>query len=178
MSADLVEELPPFCFRDTSRHGTVRIYYRRRKGDPKIRLLAEPGTPEFHQEYATITGAIAPLPRRDARDTWSWLCEVYYKSVDYLKFDKRTQHVRWKVLSNTQREPVRKGDSATYGAMPVDELTEANIQVLCDRKAIAGALLKAATTSSVTLARSSVGRSRRPMPTLASATPPAIRLAP
>ena len=30
--------LPPGCIEDRDRHGNVRVYYRRRKGFPKVRL--------------------------------------------------------------------------------------------------------------------------------------------
>lgn len=44
-----------FVVEDADRHGNVRIYFRR-KGQPKTRLVATPGTLEFD----TNTNALSP----------------------------------------------------------------------------------------------------------------------
>ena len=43
-----------YVHRDRDRHGNVRVYFWR-KGQRKIRITAEAGTPEFHEVYRTCT---------------------------------------------------------------------------------------------------------------------------
>lgn len=53
-----------YVIEDRDRHGNLRRYYWR-KGRPKVRLRAEPGTPEFAAEVEAARIAIhAPAPQR------------------------------------------------------------------------------------------------------------------
>lgn len=50
-----------FVHTETNRHGTVCYYFRKDKQTPRIRLRAEPGTPEFRAEYeAAMAGKGSP----------------------------------------------------------------------------------------------------------------------
>src|SRR4051812_17740675 len=43
----------PYCYAEVSRHGKVVLYFRRRKGGPKIRIHSEPFSTQFHIDYAS-----------------------------------------------------------------------------------------------------------------------------
>src|SRR5271165_7021392 len=71
-----------FLVEDVDRHGTVRIYFRR-KGQPKIPLKENPGTAAFDAEYQRAFSGAAkpPSPSRHTAAmpaTMRWLCEQYY----------------------------------------------------------------------------------------------------
>ncbi len=87
-----------YLVEDADRHGNVRLYVKKR-GVKKIRLTAEPGTPEFMAEYraafSRVTGAeAAPESKRIGADSLRWLCQQYYASADFKSLAERTRHVR------------------------------------------------------------------------------------
>ena len=43
----------PYCYAEVSRHGKVVLYFRRAKGEQKIRIHSEPFSAEFHMDYAS-----------------------------------------------------------------------------------------------------------------------------
>ena len=50
-----------YLIEDVDRHGNIRIYFRLKKGQPKIRLKALPGTEEFDKEYRrALTAKLRP----------------------------------------------------------------------------------------------------------------------
>src|SRR5215472_1472775 len=50
-----------YLIEDVDRHGNIRIYFRLKKGQPKIRLHALPGTEEFDKEYRrALTAKLRP----------------------------------------------------------------------------------------------------------------------
>src|SRR5437016_1415953 len=80
----------PYVHRDRDRHGNVRLYYRRRTGEPKVRLRAEPGTAEFAAEYdaAQARDKVGPSDpptelQRAEKGTLGWLCGMYLRSAEY-----------------------------------------------------------------------------------------------
>lgn len=84
------------------RHGNGRIYYRR-KGQPKVRLPAPIGSPEFLTAYkAAQAGAQQAieqpgLPRIKSKSL-RWLCVEYFKSPGYKRLAPRTQKIRRRFL--------------------------------------------------------------------------------
>jgi hypothetical protein len=93
-SPSMPHRLPPYCIEDRDRHGNVRVYYRRRKGFPKVRLEGTPWTPEFMAAYDAAKKA-APtqgvLTRPTLPNTWSWLCLRYFaECTEYKRLDPRT----------------------------------------------------------------------------------------
>ncbi|MGO4353883.1 tyrosine recombinase XerC [Rhizobium sp. RAF36] len=102
--------LPRFCVFDPDRRGNGR-YYVRKKGAPKIRIKAafesRPGeiSKAFMDEYwaalASIDGTIAAAPAKvTAReDTFNWLCDQYYRSDLFQRFDRDTQRDKRSVLT-------------------------------------------------------------------------------
>jgi integrase len=115
--------------------GTMRVYFRRRLGAPKIRLRAQPGTPEFFAEYkAALEASERPDPSVKPR-TYRWLVEQYCKSAEFRSLDPRTQRVRRGILESTCNEPVSPGAKEMFADFPLNRLTSKAIRVLRDRKA-------------------------------------------
>ena len=102
--------LPRFCVFDPDRRGNER-YYVRKKGAPKIRIKAEfesrPGeiAKAFMDEYwaalAVIDGTIvsAPVKATPREDTFDWLCDQYFRSDRFQRFDRDTQRDKRSVLT-------------------------------------------------------------------------------
>lgn len=95
----------PFVHCDRDRHGNVRRYYRRRVGEPKVRLREIPGTPEFAAEYAAAHTRAAHAGRtltKAKHGTLRWLCSQYFGSVEFQQLEIPTQQrdvVLWKAVS-------------------------------------------------------------------------------
>jgi integrase len=84
-----------YLVEDMDRHGNVRLYVRR--SGRKVRLRAEPGTPEFLAEYdAAVKGIERPEPIEApaARDSLRWLVERYYQSAEFTQLEDSTRKVR------------------------------------------------------------------------------------
>ena len=58
MSHSMIAITYPFLVADCDRHGNKR-YYVRRKGVPKVRIRAVPGSAEFEAEYRVALSAVA-----------------------------------------------------------------------------------------------------------------------
>ena len=92
-----------YVVEDVDRHGNVRLYYRK-KGQPKVRLPAPIGSPEFltayHAAKARISKSIEnPGLPKIVPKSFRWLCIQYYQSPEYKRLAPRTQ---------------RSGDSVDY----------------------------------------------------------------
>jgi integrase len=138
-----------YVHRDTDRHGNVRLYFRRRKGERKIRLRARPGTPDFQSEYdaaKTLSDSGALLPTsggdhgfarlaRPLPGTYRWLCTLYFASAEFRRLDPRTQYVRRRVLETTFDEAIAPNAKETFADFPLRRVTPKAIRVLRDRKA-------------------------------------------
>jgi hypothetical protein len=90
---------------------------RGRKGDPRIRLREQPGTPEFEREYrrafsgeAAIDAATRPIDRKAAEGSLRWLCEQYYASAAFLTGldPKTTRPRRRRILDEICLQPHRE----------------------------------------------------------------------
>lgn len=91
-----------YTFEDADRHGNLRIYFRR-KGRPKTRLRARPGTPEFDREYQAAYAGKATTGRARAAGetqpgTFLWLCQRYWESQTFKALNEKTRAVRRRVL--------------------------------------------------------------------------------
>ena len=96
-----------YLVEDVDRHGNVRIYFRR-KGQPKIRIHGSPGSEEFQKAYSLAlekSQSVSKISNEDVRGpgTLFWLCSQYYRSSDFTRLDKRTQHVRRLILEGLCR---------------------------------------------------------------------------
>lgn len=92
----------PYIVEDTDRHGNVRRYFRR-KGEKKIRLRAELGTPEFHEEYASALANAGKRPTKEGRpaataESFRWLCVEYYQAPEFRRLGDSTRRRRRTIL--------------------------------------------------------------------------------
>jgi integrase len=131
----------PYVHRDIDRHGNVRFYYRRRIGEPKIRLRAQGGTPEFAAEYEAAQARCKVVPsdspsalQRRQKGTLGWLCGLYLRSAEFGRFAKTTQSLRRWQLERLLLEPVAPGKKETFADFPLPRLTAKALRVLRDRK--------------------------------------------
>ena len=147
VGADLVEiAISKYLYEDTDRHGTVRLYFRKRiegtRKFRKVRLRQQPGTPEFHEEFAAAalagrpygdTGRPAPPPRIVA-NSLQWLIGEYYKRCAVFKsYDEETKKVRRNLLKALCEEPETAGSCLRVGDLPYN-IPEDKIELLRDRK--------------------------------------------
>jgi integrase len=124
------------------------LYFRRAKGEPKIRIRSEPFSAEFHMDYAsarqgrfeTIKGRAAnsvPAASRSkpsVAHTWRWLCERYFSAREFSALGPTTRRVRRQILEGTYDEPIAPGKSETFGDCPITHFRAKAVKVLRDRK--------------------------------------------
>src|ERR1700757_3209272 len=109
MSSSVKIDLP-FVHSDTDKYtGTVRVYFRRRLGAPKIRLRSVPGTAEFLAEYKAALDAGERPDTSIKPHTYRWLMVQYFGSTEFRSLDPRTQHTRRGILEATCIEPISPG---------------------------------------------------------------------
>lgn len=125
--------LPKYCFEDKDRHGNIRIYFRRKKGEPKIRLQGQPWTPSFMEAYERVMSGEAAQKRQVRANTWEWLCRQYFDSGQFSKLSARTQRIRQRRLASTFDEVVRPGAAEVFGNCPLERFGPKAIEVLRDR---------------------------------------------
>lgn len=132
-----------YVHRDRDRHGNLRLYYRRRMGEPKIRLREKPGTAEFAAEYEAAhargkvdqvtDGAGVPSPPKPG--TLRWLCVLYLRSAEFQQLDPSTQRTRRRILESCFIELIAPDSSETFADFPIKRITARALRVLRDRKA-------------------------------------------
>lgn len=105
------KELPAYCY---YRQGGRYIYYERR-GEKGVRMISEPGTPQFAAEYARLMQGVQPLPK--TRDFKS-LVRSYFASDRYRKLSPRTAQDYDKIL---------KWVVDTLGPLPVEGLQRKDV---------------------------------------------------
>ncbi len=125
----------PYLVQDKDRHGNVRYYYRR-KGRPKVRITAAPGTPEFQEQYAAAHGGKIverPSPAKASEGSFWWLCQQYFKSAAFKLLGKLTQHRRRGVLENICLSRTPKGK--LRGDAPAHLMEESHVREIRDERA-------------------------------------------
>jgi integrase len=113
---------------DQDRHGNVRIYFWRGKGQPKIRMRERPGTVAFDAEYRRIFDGGLPV-RKDSGTqpgTMAWLCAQYYASPRFARLDPGTQTQRHRFL-----DPI----CARLGSRPYAAMRTIDVVKFRDEKA-------------------------------------------
>ncbi len=128
-----------YIYEDVDRHGNVRVYFWRGKGQRKIRIRERPNTPEFHAAYQAALGASAGTSENQ-RDvvkplTYRWLCEEFFRSTDFVQLDPQTQHTRRQTLEHTWNEPIAPDSCETFANFPIGRMTPKAVRILRDRKA-------------------------------------------
>lgn len=127
-----------YLVEDADRHGNVRIYFRR-KGQPKVRLRAQPGTAEFDQEYLRAFNrageAARPVDPGSLAEKGSlrWLCGQYFGSAAYQELAPLTRKARRTILDAICNDEAKDGD--VRGNLPVAAWEPRHIAALRDKKA-------------------------------------------
>lgn len=129
-----------YVHRDRDRHGNVRLYYRRRVGEPKVRLRHEPGSAEFAAEYAAAhEGTQIEIetqgPTRPKVGTLRWLSVSYLASAEFGQLEPSTRRMRRRILESCLREPISPNARETFAEFPLSKITGKALRVLRDRKA-------------------------------------------
>jgi len=130
-----------FVHVDVDRYGHERLYFRRAKGQPKVRIREAPGTPGFYDRYHQLlalseAGTLVISTKKDlapAEGTWRWLCTRYFASVDCQRMDHRSQRVQRSRLEKTFGEPIAPGRGETFADFPINRMTSKAVRVLRDR---------------------------------------------
>src|SRR5687768_1904050 len=100
---------PKWVIEDEGPDGKFRYYFRRRKGQKKVRLHGLPYTPSFMAEYeAALKGeSLDPVEPRSQKGTLAWACNQYCeKSIPFSRLDARTAHIRRKNLNKICAETI------------------------------------------------------------------------
>lgn len=119
MTDDVRTKLPPFVYRERTRHGRIVCYFRRGKGH-RIRL-PEYGTEAFEGAYhAALTQDAPPAARRRKARSGSlaWLIARYRETGDYMALSPATRR---------QRDNIFKGVVEKSGDEAFADITRADI---------------------------------------------------
>jgi integrase len=139
MTGEMEIDLKYLC-EDTDRHGNVRLYVRKGKGHPKIRIRALPGTPEFFRAYQmALGGVLVEQPTRELRtppapaSSLRWLIEQYYGCAEFKSLGSSTQGVRRALLDRLCGEAVSKDVPTKIGSLPFT-VPPQKVRALRDRR--------------------------------------------
>lgn len=128
-----------YLLRDRDRHGNRRIYYRR-PGRKMIRIYAEPGTPEFLDEYKRARDAVTPAslePKitRVKPGSLRWLVEGYYASAYFRTLGLSTQSARRGILEGVCLSMAVTSDGERErGSLPYAQMRAKHVRAIRDEK--------------------------------------------
>src|SRR5215472_12231226 len=133
-----------YVFEDVDRHGNVRVYFWRKKGQPKIHLRALPGTDEFDNEYRRALSAQSRPPAEASSGldggaakpgTLRWLCQQYLASSLFNGQAESTRRQRRATLEWVcQQEGFGKEKKDKAGDLPFARMEPKHIATLRDKK--------------------------------------------
>jgi hypothetical protein len=109
---------PKYVIEDKGPDGQYRFYFRRRKGQKKVRLHGLPYTPSFMAEYeaALKCESLDPVEPKSQKGTLAWACEQYCKkSIAFARLDERTAPVRRKNLDKICAERLHQHQKQKWG---------------------------------------------------------------
>ena len=127
---------------DKDRHGRTRVYYRPPKVNGKrtgrmVRLYAEPGTPEFLDEYqAAVRGDTKPKPQpkgKAANGTLRWLVDGYFQSANFRTLGASTQKARRGILESICLSKTSVGQ-LERGTLPFAAMRAKHVRAIRDEK--------------------------------------------
>jgi hypothetical protein len=116
---------------DRDRHGNLRYYFRR-PGKRKIRLRGLPGSEEF---MATYKAALSETDASGAKaeKSFEWLCNLYYKSVQFRALEEYMQRRKRTVLGEICN--IVGANGRRLGLAPFASLKRVHVRKLRDMKA-------------------------------------------
>lgn len=115
-----------------NKDGTLRYYFRRR-GQPVVRLLGEPHTPEFMEAYQRELNH-APASVHALEGSFAWAADQYMDSTAFAGLSAATQTARRRIILTIMREPIAPGHKETFGDERFARIGQKHIRVLRDRK--------------------------------------------
>lgn len=125
---DMRRRLPPYVYRERTRHGRAVLYFRRGKGQ-RVRLPDDPTSPEFEAAYRAAL--VGETPQQGPREQVSprslqWLVDRYRESAAWRQLAPATRRQRERIfLSAIQRA----------GNPPFAAITQADVQRAVDKRA-------------------------------------------
>lgn len=123
MISDMPRKLPPFVYRERSRHGRYVYYFRRGKG-PRTRL-PDLGASDFEEAYQS---ALAGRPRhREAErgGTLAWLFKRYKESAHFSGL---------KASTRKRRDAIMQATAKSAGDVPFKSISRKDIVKGLDRR--------------------------------------------
>lgn len=127
MIDDMRRRLPPYVYRERTRHGRWVCYFRRGKGR-RIRLPDDPASPEFDEAYQAALAGETPDRRRERTSPQSlrWLVERYRESAAWRQLSPGTRRQREAIFLRA----IRQANNPPFAA-----ITRAHIQGVMDKRA-------------------------------------------
>lgn len=120
---------------EVDRHGNVRVYFRCKVGQRRIRLRETPGTEAFDKEYQRAfrgdTRQPAATAKRVAPASLGWLCQQYYASAEFQELANSTQTVRRGILGGICD---RRIEDERVGDWPYADIEPRDVRRLRDEK--------------------------------------------
>ena len=131
-------KLPRFCTAEVTRHGKVVVYFRRVGLTGRIRIRSEPLSGAFYGEYSSLLVGNVPVPATirstTTPATWRWLCEGYFKSIQFKDLEPVGQRIRRRQLEASWEEPITPGSTLKFGNCPLKNFDAKSARILRDRK--------------------------------------------
>jgi integrase len=97
---DMARKLPPFCYREKSRHGQTRYYFRRGKGTRH--RLPDFADPTFWAAYEQARTNTVKQRREPPSGTFAWLVSRYRNSAQYQSAAPATRRMRDQILQRVE----------------------------------------------------------------------------
>lgn len=132
--------LPAYCTAEVTRHGRVCVYFRQVGRTGRIRIRPEPGTGEFYSTYGALLNGDVPKSepastrKLSSPQTWRWLCERYFQSMQFRGLAAKGQRIRRRALEGTYSEPISPGSTLMFADCPLHKFTSKAARVLRDLK--------------------------------------------
>ena len=127
-----------YVFEEVDRHGNLRIYFRRRVGQHRIRLRETLGTEAFDKEYQRAfrgeTQQSSPRRKPAQPESFRRLCQQYYASAEFQELAPSTQRVRRGILDRICTRQASDGSGELIGDWPYAEIEPRDIKKLRDEK--------------------------------------------
>lgn len=133
------KKLPKHVVKEVSRHGTVKLYFRRGKG-ARVRLPADPDSAEFDLAYAKALAGVQLRPRAPEAPVQSlrWLIDRYRESAKWKSYSAATRRQQ----ENFFKDALDKSQNADFRLIDKRSIIAA-IDARADRPALANNFLKA-----------------------------------
>src|SRR5262245_32150609 len=120
---------PPYLWRTRTRHGAVAWYFCRQRGDKKIRIRGEFGSPKFMAAYQAALNGTLPAASEISKtmpQSLAWLIERYRETTDWTDLSPATRR---------NRENHFKQIIKSAGHQPYRTITQAVVVAGKDRRA-------------------------------------------